>query len=131
MAQGANEAWALGELEKLKRDIKRYERMYATKLIGIGINQLMLAGAVIFLPSLPEIRDRAILMFSVLALAQLVDWIHKQYLPHATIHLDQADGHWLSRFIPSVASWLVGIAASVIATLVGAYLKGALPLTSP
>jgi hypothetical protein len=40
MAQGANEAWALGELEKLKRDIKRYERMYATKLIGIGINQL-------------------------------------------------------------------------------------------
>jgi hypothetical protein len=38
MAQGASEAWVLGELEKLKREIRRYERHYATKRVGIGVN---------------------------------------------------------------------------------------------
>jgi hypothetical protein len=131
MAQGSNEAWALGELEKLKRDLRQFERLYATKRIGIGINQLMLAGAVVFLPSLPKLSDRALLMLFVLALTQAVDWIHTHYLPHATIHLDETDGHWVGRFIPSIASWIVGIAASVLATLAGAYLKGWLSLTSP
>jgi len=30
MTQGANEAWVLGQLETLKRDLKRYERTYVT-----------------------------------------------------------------------------------------------------
>jgi hypothetical protein len=64
LTQGTSEAWVLGRLEKLKRDLKQFERAYATnfKRLGFGINQVLLFGAVVFLPSLANLRDRAILM---------------------------------------------------------------------
>lgn len=131
MSQGASESWTLGELEKLKREIKKFERMYAAKKFGVGINQIMLVCTVVFLPSLPNLRDRTILMGSVLALAYSVNWLHIRYLPHAEINLSKRMDGWLSRLLPSAASWLIGIAATVIATLLGAYLKGWLSFPGP
>jgi hypothetical protein len=54
MTQGADEAWVLGKLEKLKSEIRRFERSYATnfKRFGFGINQFLLLAAVVYLPSL-------------------------------------------------------------------------------
>ena len=131
MAQSANESWALGELEKLKREIRRHERFYAAKQFGTGINQFMIGCGIVFLPSLPTLRDRVTLAAGVLALAFSVNWIHKNYLPHSAIYLGKKTDGWLARAAPSGASWLVGIAASVIATLLGAYLKGWLSLSIP
>jgi len=128
MCQGVSEAWALGELERLKRDIRRFERMYATRAIGGGINQIMLVCPLVFLPSLANLKDRAVLMGGVVALAYAVTWLHTHYLPHSAIYLSKRKEGWLARFLPSAASWLIGIAASVIATLLGAYLKGWLAL---
>jgi hypothetical protein len=128
MCQGVSEAWVLGELERLKREIRKFERVYATRAIGVGINQIMLVCTIVFLPSLSSLLDRAILMGGVLALAYAVNWLHSRYLPHAAIFLSKRRESWLARFLPSVASWVIGIAASVIATLLGAYLKGWLAL---
>ncbi|MGQ0484979.1 MAG: hypothetical protein ACT4SY_06465 [Hyphomicrobiales bacterium] len=124
MCQGVRESWSLGELEKFKREIRKFERVYAAKKFGVGINQFMLVCTIVFLPSLTSLRDRAILMGGVLALAYSVNWLHSRYLPHAAIYLSKRKDGWLMRFLPSAASWLIGIAASVIATLLGAYLKG-------
>lgn len=124
MAQSSSESWSLGEVEKLKRDIQRFQRVYATKNLGVGINQIMLLGTIVFLPSLGNLRDRAILMIGVLALIYGVNWLHTRYLPHAAIYLSERKSSWFTRFIPSAASWIIGIAASVVATLLGAYLKG-------
>lgn len=129
MCQGVNEAWALGELERLKRDIRRYERVYATRKIGVGINQIMLVCTIVYLPSLSSLRDRAILTAGVLMLIYAVNWLHTRYLPHAAIYLDKRKEGWLARFLPSALSWLIGIAASVIASLLAAYLQGLLPLS--
>jgi hypothetical protein len=128
MAQSVSEAWALGELEKLKREIGRYERVYAAKKFGIGVNQLMAVGAIVFMPSLQRLSDRAVLAAGVFALIYAVDWLHRKYLPNAAIWLSERKDGWLERFFPSAASWFIGIMASVIATLLGAYLKGWLPL---
>lgn len=130
MAQGANESWVLGQLETLKRDLKRYERTYITtfKRWGIGINQLLLLAAIVFLPSLNGLKDRAILMVVVLSLIFGVDWLHSRYVPYAAIYLREKKKGWFGKAWPRVASWGIGIVATVIAGLAAAYLQGALQI---
>lgn len=95
MTQGGSESWVLGRLETLKRDLRRYERAYVTnfKRWGIGINQLMLLGAIVFLPSLAGFDERAILMAGTLALIWAVNWLHARYVPFAVlpVNLDSAE----------------------------------------
>lgn len=132
MTQGASEAWVLGRLETLKRDLKRFERTYATniKRWGIGINQLMLLGALVVLPGLNSLRDRAILLAAVLILILAVNWLHTKYLPFAAIHLKKKPTGALSRIWPSIASWVIALTASAAATLLAAYLQGWLKMST-
>lgn len=133
MTQGANEAWVLGQLETLKRDLRRYERTYVTSFRrwGIGINQLMLLAAIVFLPSLGGLKDRAILMAVVLALIFAVNWLHARYVPYAAIHLRPKEQGLLGKAWPRVASWGIGIVAAVIGSLTAVYLQGALKIPAP
>lgn len=126
MTQGANEAWVLGQLETLKRDLKQYERTYVTsfKRWGIGINQIMLLSVIVFLPSLSGLGSRAILMISVLALILSVNWLHSRYIPFAAIYLRKKEIGLVGRIWPRVLSWSIGIVAAVISALLGAYLEG-------
>lgn len=126
VTQGASEAWVLGRLETLKRDLKLYERAYITnfKRWGIGINQILLLGAIVFLPSLAGLRDRAILMGAVLALIFGVNWMHSKYVPYAAIYLRKKKTGLVSRVWPSVASWAIGIVAAAVAAALAAYLQG-------
>jgi hypothetical protein len=89
MTQGADKAWVLGELERLKRDVHGFERAYATnvKRLGFGINQLLLFGVIVYLPSLDSLRDRTILMVGVIALMGAVTWLHNRFLPFAAVYL--------------------------------------------
>jgi hypothetical protein len=133
MTQSSDEAWVLGMLEKLKRSVRPFERAYTTnfKKFGFGINQLLLVGAIIFLPSLITLRDRAILMVGVLVLIFCVDWLHGKYLPFAAIYLSQKPKGLFARVAPSAFSWIIAVSASVAAALLGAYLKGLLQFPSP
>lgn len=133
MTQGANEAWVLGQLETLKRDLRRYERSYITnfKRWGIGINQLMLLAAIVFLPSLSGLKDRMILMAVVLVLIFAVNRFHSRYVPYAAIYLREKKLGWLGKVWPRVASWGIGIVAAIIGTLAAAYLQGALQIPAP
>ena len=126
MTQGSDEAWVLGMLEKLKRSIRPFERTYTTnfKRLGFGINQLLLVGAIVFLPSLGNLRDRAILMAGVLVLVFGVNWLHNHYLPFAAIYLGQKPKGMLARLAPSAISWLIAATASLAAALLAAYLQG-------
>lgn len=133
MTQGTSEAWVLGRLETLKRDVGRYERTYITnfKRWGIGINQVMLLGAIIWLPSLPGLTARAVLMGVVLGLIVLVNFLHSRYVPFAAIYLRERKVGAVRRALPSIGSWAIGIAATIIAGLVGTYLEGRLQNHTP
>lgn len=133
MAQGGDEAWVLGMLEKLKRRIRPLERSYTTnfKRLGIGINQLLVIGAIIFLPGLGNLRDRAILMAAVLALTFAVNWLHGRYLPFAAVYLGKKPTGFLTRMAPTAVSWFIAATASIVAALVAAYLQGWLAIPSP
>lgn len=133
VTQGANRAWVLGQLETLKHDLKQYERSYVTnfKRWGLSINQLLLLGAVVLLPSFSSLLDRAIFMGAGLALIVGVNWLHSRYLPFAAIYLREKKNGFLKRLWPSAASWVLGIIAVVVAGLVGAYLQGWLEIPAP
>ena len=132
MTQGASEAWVLGKLEKLKRDLRRFERAYTTnfKRFGFGINQVLFVAAIIFLPSLANLRDRAMLMSGILALIFAVNWLHNRYLPFASIYLGKKPQGLLAWIGPSVVSWLITVTAGIAAILLGGYLRGWLALPS-
>ncbi len=132
LTQGSSEAWVLGRLERLKRDLRQFERAYTTnfKQLGFGINQVLLLAAIVFLPSLANLRDRAILMIGVLALTYAVTWLHNRYLPLAAIYLSRKPETLLARITPSVVSWLIAATAGIAATLLAGYLQGWLALPS-
>jgi hypothetical protein len=126
MTQGADEAWVLGMLERLKRSLKPFERSYATniKRIGLGFTQMLLLAAIVYLPSLASLSDRAIFMIGVLVIILGVNWLHSRYLPMAAIYLRKRPQGFLSRAAPSVLSWLIALTAGAAATLLAGYLQG-------
>lgn len=130
MTQGSDEAWVLGKLEKLKGELRKSERFYTTnfKRLGFGINQVLLAAAIVYLPSLESFHSRAVLMVGVFVLAFIVTWLHTRYIPFAAIYLDKKPEGMLARVAPSIASWLIAATAGIAATLLAAYLQGYLKL---
>jgi hypothetical protein len=132
MTQGTSEAWVLGHLEGLKRRLARFERGYATnvKRLGIGINQLLLFGAVVYLPSLPSTLSRAILLGGAIGLAAVVQWAHNRFLPHTTIYIEATERSQFSKIWPSIASWLIALTAGAAGSLLAAYLQGVLAIPS-
>lgn len=130
MTQGPSEAWVLGKLEKLKRDLRQFERSYTTnfKRLGFGINQLLLVAAIVLLPSLATLRDRVVFIAGVLGLVFLVNWLHSRYLPFAAIYLGKKPISFFTRVSPSVFSWVITSTAGIVATLLAAYLQGWLNL---
>ncbi len=133
MTQGPDESWVLGMMERLKVVVKRFEKTYVTSVrkFGFGINQLILAGGIVFLPSLESIITRAIFMGFLIGLIMFIAWINANYLSQAIVHLGPRPVGFLTRVGPGIASWFVALAGSVAAALLGAYLKGWLALPGP
>lgn len=133
MTQGPDEAWVLGRLETLKRDLKKYERAYVTgfKKWGINFNQIIVLGTLVVLPSLGGLKERSILMAGVLVIILGVYALHSRYVPFASIYLRERKVGPLGRFWGTFASWVIGIAAAALATALAAYLQGYLTPKAP
>ena len=130
MTQGENEAWVLGKLEALKRTIRPFERPYVTTYArwGISLNQLLLLVALILLPSFATLTDRAIFMATGVGLLLAVTWLHSKYLPFAAIYLRKKKDGFVRKLGPSMISWISGIIAGLVTTVVGVHLLGVLDL---
>jgi hypothetical protein len=126
MTQGGDEAWVLGMLEKLKRGIRPFERVYMTnfKRLGFGIDEILLLAAIIYLPSLSNLRDRIVFMVGVILIIIAVKWLHNKFLPLSAIYLGQKPKGLFARFAPSASSWIIAVTAGLAASLLGAYLQG-------
>jgi hypothetical protein len=131
LTQGGNEEWVLGSLERLKRAIRRYERIYTANAewYGIGLKPMLLLGAIAWLPSLHNFRDCALLLGSVFLLNVGLDWFHQKYLPHAAIYLMPPREGIAAKISLKALSWVAGVTATVMAAVIGAYLKGWLQLS--
>ncbi len=130
MTQGTNEAWVLGQLETIKRELKRYERPYFTnfKKFGVNIASVVAIIAVAFLPNLDQFKDRLIFCGALVGLFYAVKLAHMRFMPHAIINLRARKRSVFEKIWPVALSWILGIAATIIASLFGAYLEGALEI---
>lgn len=124
--QGSDEAWVLGMLEKIKRQVQPFERNYTTNFqkVGFGINQILIVGAIVYLPSLETLRDRTLLMGWVLLSVFIVNRLHQKLLPHATLYLVPKPK---STFTASLISWIIAVSSALVAALLAAYLQGQFP----
>ncbi|WP_417846753.1 hypothetical protein [Thalassospira povalilytica] len=131
VTQSYSEAWALGRLEKVKNEFKKFERSYAThvKKLNFGVNQVIIGAALIYLPSMTGLERRAAFFLSILLLTRLITFLHRKYLPFTAIYLSDRKEGFLWRAGPSVVSWIIALTAGVAAALIGAFLQGALGLT--
>ncbi len=129
MTQGTDEAWVIGHLEILKSLIMPFTRSYFTsfKRFGLGFNQIILLSAIVVLPSLSNIRERAALIFGVLIIAFSVTWMNSRFFKNAIIYLDEKPPSALQRIGPSLLSLLIAIAGSAAATLLATYLLRSFP----
>jgi hypothetical protein len=126
MTQGGDEAWVLGTIEKLKRGIRPFERVYMTnfKRLGFGIDEILLLAGIIYLPSLSNLRDRIVFIVGVVLITLGVKWFHNRFLPLSAIYLGQKPKGLFARFAPSASSWIIAVTAGLAASLLGAYLQG-------
>lgn len=135
LVQGTSEAWVLGKLERLKRDIKQYEKNYATniKQFGVSINQILLLAAIVYLPSLATLSLRAQFMVGIIILIMFINYLHSKFLPFSAIYLSKRSAGRFSRVAPTFFSWLIAMSAGVFATLIAGYLEGwlGLPVSYP
>lgn len=128
MAQSQDEAWALGVREQLRSMVRRYERNYAltTRRFGLGLNQLILGGAVVSLPSAPNTLVRAIILLSAYGIVQASWFANRKALPNAAIHLGRTEGKKWNAVARQSLSWVIAATASIVAGLVVWFLTGGL-----
>lgn len=130
MVQGANESWVLGKVQTLRRDLKRFERSYFPNVLskfGINMGAVLLMGAVIVIPDIKSLYQRAILLIGVVVINNVSSWAQRKYIPHAAIYIKKKES-MLATFGRKSLSWLIGIIATVLASLLAAYLQGILNL---
>lgn len=135
MVQSSDESWTLGMAARLKRDIKQFERFYAINIrrLGFGINQLILFWAIVFLPELPSIWWRAGFLAAVVLIAYGNLKFHQRYIPLANIILGEKRPSFLEKSAPATWSWISGLLAALLVSILSAYAKGwlHLPNTPP
>jgi hypothetical protein len=127
LTQGSREAWVLGELERIRQRVRPFERSYATnflKRFGIGLNQVLVILALTAAPSIGGFWDRLIFVAAVLGAISAVWKIHNRFLPFAVIYTGNKPTSLVRRVGPSIFSWAISILGTILAGVIGAYLKG-------
>ena len=124
--ESSDEAWALGQVIKLRGHLRPLERFYSTnyKHFGITLNAYILIAALAFMPSLSNFQERIVFLSIVMFLIAGIEWSHRRYLPFASIHLGKKPSNPFSRFFFSAISWLFSIIGGLLVWGIGAYLLG-------
>lgn len=126
LAQGADQSWVIGRAEKLKSEMKKYEKLYSSQLNvrGITVPRLFFVLAIIASPSIPTLQSRLIFFGIVIALLMASDWIHEKFFPFSTIFLGRKRSSKLGAVLMTILSWLITVTAGTISALLAAYLIG-------
>lgn len=122
IAQSIDEAWAIGRVEKARLQIRPFERTYAISptVQVLGITQIIFLVMLIYLPSLDSILDRTIYVAIVSLLIIGVSYLHSKLITNAKIYLTELRSRFLATSATKLFSWSMGIASTVLATIITA-----------
>lgn len=123
--QSAQASWAVGKAEGVSIFLKKCEKPLANSFrqFGLNFNALILLASLAALPDL-EILQRFLFLATVVALTQLLAWIHRRHIPNAAIFLREKKPGWVERSAPQIVSWLVAATSAVVASIVYGLMKG-------
>lgn len=118
--QGIQESWVVGKAETLASILKNHQNTLVTtyKKFGLNLNQFIFIGMLVFMPSIKTWLERTIFAGSVFILLTILLWFHSRFIPNAVIKMTEGKPGWLSRTWPSLASWIGGVIATIIAGLI-------------
>jgi len=119
--QGSNEAWVSGKLNVLRAEIKQYEKSFFGRMrkFGFGLNQALVLGGIISLPSFNSWIERTVLMLGILSTVWALNAASQKWLINATIYMDDQPIGWLRKYLPTVLSWVFSIISAVIVIALG------------
>ncbi len=127
-AQGTDEPWALGQVEKIKRAVRPSERLLASRFKQYGVfNAVMIGVAIAYLPSLPDFLSRLLLMVGAIAASYGNAEMQTHLIPHASVFLGDRPSS-VARFGASIVSALVSLLVATAATILAGVLQGWLKL---
>ena len=117
--QSMDEAWAVGRMERLKEEIKPFERRYALTvgLFGVSVPQFFLLAMIVYLPSIDELSARAIYVISIVGLISAFTYFHNYLVPNALILLKPKKASWVSTFSIRLFSWVGAIVTALLTFL--------------
>jgi len=87
---------------------------------------LLLIVALVYSPSLDAFWKRIVFIAGVLAVIWGITSLHNRYLPFAAIYMGTKPKSLIRRVGPSMLSWAISLVGTVLAAVIGAYLKGLL-----
>lgn len=119
--QGSNEAWVSGKLNVFRAEMKQYEKSFfgRIKQFGFGMNQVLIMGGIISLPSFSTWIERTALMLGIFVIVWALNFSSQKWLPNAAIYLDDKPIGLLRKYLPSVMSWVFGIISALIVIVLG------------
>lgn len=123
-AQGVSESWVVGRAEAIASRLKRHQNSFVTayKKFGLNINQAIFLVMLILIPQFTSMEKRAAFVISVYAIMHALLWVHSRLIPSADIRASSPAPSQLARALPSIASFLLAIVASVFAAYIYTWL---------
>lgn len=127
--QGSQDAWVLGKTESLATFLREHEKYLLTSVrkFGLNFNGLLLLWAAAVLPDLQFLSRLTYLMF-VAAVILTISYLHRKFIPNATIYLTSGRLSLAQRAWPQFASFAIAAASGLAASVMYGLLKGELTL---
>lgn len=124
-AQSTDEAWALGMVQRVKRDVHEHERSYATNFrwVNFGIGQVLIFWGIVYMQEIRDLWWRALFFAAVVGIVALNQFLHNRFLPLATIVLGERRATVWSKVGPSALSWLLALISAVAVSVLSTYFR--------
>jgi hypothetical protein len=118
--QGVRESWVLGRAEAIGAFLKRYESSLVTtyRKFGLNLNTVIFLAMLVVIPEIRELSARGIFVGSVFLLLLLLLWLHRRFIPNASIYLTEEKPNAFVRAWPTILSWLVAGSSSLAAAMI-------------
>ena len=114
-----NETWVIGKSEALKKVIADYESSIVTnyRKYGLDFNFIIFLLMLVVIPEIKNWPERLGFVLGVFVILSALLVLHRKLIPNTIINKSKKDIGKLKRIWPSVLSWVMTLAGTLIAGL--------------
>lgn len=119
ITQSTDEAWAIGRIERLKDEVRPFERRNALnfRFVDVSLPQYFLLAMIVYLPSIEQLSARVIYVLAFVGLISAFVTLHNRYVPNALILLKPRKESWVLQKVMALGSWIAAIFTAFVTYL--------------